>query len=72
MDKRLQALSNLINALMETHSDMVDIITSKSPTIFTEEERAKMLINELFLHQAIEDVKKEAKDILERGDNDGR
>lgn len=70
MDKRMQALSNLIKALMDAYSDMTDIITSKSPTLFTDKERAKMLVNELFIHQAIEDVKKEAKDIKERGDND--
>ena len=70
MDKRLKAISNLVNALMDWHNDMVDIITKKSPAIFTEEEREKMLINELFLNQAVQDVKKEVKDIAERGDND--
>lgn len=68
MDKRMQAVSNLIKALMDAHSDMTDIITSKSPSLFTEEERGKMLVNELFIHQAIQDVKEQAKDIIGRGD----
>ena len=68
MDKRMLAILNLIKALMDAHSDMTDIITSKSPSLFTEEERGKMLVNQLFIHQAIKDVKEQAKDIVGRGD----
>lgn len=68
MDKRMQAIANLIKALMEAHSDMVDMVTSKPKDIFTEKERTKMFINELYVGKAIDDIAKYSKEILERGD----
>ena len=63
MDKKMQAISNLIKTLMDAYSDMMDIITSKSPQLFSSEDRAKILVNQLYVHQALDDVKKHAKDI---------
>ena len=55
-------LYNLVKQLMESNAHLLDIITSRPPETYTEKERLTIVLDQVFLDKAIQDLKGVAGD----------
>jgi len=53
---------NLVKQLLEANSHLLEIVTSRPPETYTQKERMTIVLDQVFIDKAVNDLKEVAKD----------